>query len=59
MMLVALLCLGIEFLAGVTTVSVLAFWFTTEIFVVFAWLPELLTGMRLTDAGTFFEVVCS
>lgn len=33
---VVLLVFGIEFLAGVTTVSVLVFWLTTETFVVLA-----------------------
>jgi hypothetical protein len=32
----ALFVLGIEFLAGVTTVSVLAFWLTTDTLVVLA-----------------------
>lgn len=59
MLVAVLLDLGIEFLAGVTTVSVLAFWLITETFVALAWVTEPPTVIRLTDVGTFFEVVCS
>jgi len=53
---------GIPDLAGVTTVSVVFDWLTTEMLVVawvWFWLWLALVNMRVTETGTFFEVVCS